>query len=38
VHGQFFKLLSRNGKPVDDRTGADTVLLHARRRSSRDGR
>jgi FtsP/CotA-like multicopper oxidase with cupredoxin domain len=29
VHGQFFKLLSRNGKPVDEPHWRDTVLLHA---------
>ena len=29
VHGQFFKLLSRNGKPVDEPHWRDTVLLHS---------
>jgi len=29
LHGQFFKLLSRNGTPVDEPHWRDTVLLHA---------
>jgi FtsP/CotA-like multicopper oxidase with cupredoxin domain len=28
VHGQFFKVLSRNGKPVDEPHWRDTVLVH----------
>ncbi len=29
LHGQFFKVLSRNGKPVDEPYFRDTVLVHA---------
>jgi FtsP/CotA-like multicopper oxidase with cupredoxin domain len=29
LHGQFFKLLSRNGQPVDEPFWRDTVLVHA---------
>jgi FtsP/CotA-like multicopper oxidase with cupredoxin domain len=28
LHGHHFRILSRNGKPVDHRPWADTVLLH----------
>jgi len=30
LHGQFFKVLSRNGKPVDEPYFRDTVLVHPR--------
>nr|XP_061799102.1 copper resistance protein A homolog [Nerophis lumbriciformis] len=30
IHGLFFKLLSRNGKPVDEPFWRDTVLVHSR--------
>ena len=30
IHGMFFKLLTRNGKPVDERFWRDTVLTHSR--------
>lgn len=29
LHGQFFKVLSRNGRPVDEPYWRDTVLVHA---------
>jgi len=29
LHGQFFKVISRNGKPVDEPYFRDTVLVHA---------
>lgn len=32
LHGQFFKVLTRNGKPVDELYFRDTVLVHARER------
>ena len=30
LHGQFFRVLSRDGVPVDERHWRDTVLVHAR--------
>ena len=30
IHGQFFKVIARNGKPVDAPYFRDTVLLHGR--------
>ena len=30
IHGMFFKLLSRNGAPVDEGHFRDTVLVHAK--------
>jgi FtsP/CotA-like multicopper oxidase with cupredoxin domain len=30
LHGQFFRLLERNGAPVDEPHWRDTVLLHAK--------
>jgi FtsP/CotA-like multicopper oxidase with cupredoxin domain len=30
IHGMFFKLLARNGEPVDELHWRDTVLLHAK--------
>jgi FtsP/CotA-like multicopper oxidase with cupredoxin domain len=30
IHGQFFKVISRGGQPVDDPFFRDTVLLHGR--------
>jgi FtsP/CotA-like multicopper oxidase with cupredoxin domain len=30
VHGMFFRLLARNGVPVDEPFTRDTALVHAR--------
>ena len=30
VHGQFFKVVARNGRPVDEPFLRDTVLLYGR--------
>jgi FtsP/CotA-like multicopper oxidase with cupredoxin domain len=30
IHGQFFRLLARNGEPVEEPFWRDTVLLHAK--------
>ena len=30
LHGQFFKVISRNGQPTDERYFRDTVLIHSR--------